>query len=936
MRRFLPASLLLLLCGVILLVVIPHGEDAVDGDIDDAIPPYAAASERLKHEYMMLRDPATGTIPYAIRRREIAFAATLPSRERDLFAARRGRIGNEVWSRVGPGNFGGRTRAVAFDRTGPDTIIAGGVSGGIWRSGDGGQSWTLTTDPAMQPYGASCIVQDPRPGKEQNWYVGTGETYASSASSSGAFYVGNGIYHSSDNGRSWRHLESSASNSPAQRDANDVVSRIAIDYSNLEQTEIYAAVDGGIRRSTDGGETWSYVLGDDIPGANAPEWTDVVVSDSGVVYVAVNGNIFRRGIHRSVDGVSYKRISTTGFPVEFNRIVLALAPSNQNRLYLVGETPESGKGGGFDTARDVFFHSLWTYEYLSGDGTGQGGAWEDRSGNIPEYRPGLGDYNSQRGYNMVLAVKPDDEDVVFLGGTNLYRSTDGFRTTENTRWVGGYRNGSFDVSRATSPLFEDLAYPNHHPDLHVVDFDPTDPDRVLTGSDGGLHVTGNGMAADSIEWISLNEGYITSQFYSIGVNQSRSGADFLVGGTQDNGSWLRSDPESDGAWKVAGGSDGGYAAVLGSGERVVISKQLGLLFAVDVDLFGTIETWRRLDPVDRDPFLFLFPFAIDRTDESIYYANFRSILSLDDIDAVEEFNDSAVADLWRTVRYEALPQRPFNRLISTVAVSEGNPSHRIWYGSSRGDVFRLDDPNGEDSTVVDVTAEIFPQDAYIVCIAVDPENGDRATVVFSNYGVPSIFHTTDAGESWENVSGNLEENPDGSGAGPSCRWVKILYNHGTPTYLLGTSTGLFATHTFDGTNTNWTRLAESTIGSSVVTMIDARPHSGFVAVATHGAGVYTATFDISGVTDESRHESGLSVRPNPVRDRAVVAWDTGRVSNESVILELFDATGRMVLRQNAARGKVEIDVDDLESGAYVVRVSGEDGVVGVEEMVVRR
>ena len=131
--------------------------------------------------------------------------------------------------------------------------------------------------------------------------------------------------------------------------------------------------------------------------------------------------------------------------------------------------------------------------------------------------------------------------------------------------------------------------------------------------------------------------------------------------------------------------------------------------------------------------------------------------------------------------------------------------------------------------------------AYVGCIAVDPRDASRLLVVYPNYELLSIFLSTDGGQSWTPVAGNLEEHRDGTGAGPSVRWAATLYVHDRPVYFAATSAGLFSATRLDGMNTVWVQEGAGTIGSVVVDMVDARHSDGYVAVGTHGNGVYTAT-----------------------------------------------------------------------------------------------
>ncbi|MCH8286041.1 hypothetical protein IIB79_05865, partial [candidate division KSB1 bacterium] len=154
---------------------------------------------RARYEWMRTRNPRTNEIPPNIRARELAYASTLPTKENYIEVLRKSGSSENVqildWVPRGPFNVGGRTRALAIDVTNENIILAGGVSGGMWRSTNGGETWTKTTSPD-QLHSVSSIVQDTHPGKTNIWYVGTGELRGNSARGRGAPYRGDGVFKS--------------------------------------------------------------------------------------------------------------------------------------------------------------------------------------------------------------------------------------------------------------------------------------------------------------------------------------------------------------------------------------------------------------------------------------------------------------------------------------------------------------------------------------------------------------------------------------------------------------------------------------------------------------------------------------------------------------------------------------------------------------------
>ena len=292
---------------------------------------------RFEYEFMRLKNPQTGEIPRGIARRELDFARRLQTAEsvRSARLYKQNRTSPSTWKHRGPYNIGGRTRALGLDIRDENIILAGGVSGGMWKSTDSGQSWRKTTLP-NEIQSVTCLVQDTRTGEEDTWYYGTGEYRGSWGIS------GDGIFKSTDNGDHWTLLEATSTNTPERLDHDfDWTWRLALDTSNLEEDEIYAAAYGSIYRSVDGGVTWDCVLGgeDEYGGRRAHAYTDIVISETGVLYAALSWGL-DQGIWRSEDGVQWTNITPVDWPSFFARVIIAMAPSNENVVYFFSDITE--------------------------------------------------------------------------------------------------------------------------------------------------------------------------------------------------------------------------------------------------------------------------------------------------------------------------------------------------------------------------------------------------------------------------------------------------------------------------------------------------------------------------------------------------------------------------------------------------------------------
>ena len=873
---------------------------------------------RIMYEWMRLRNPATGEIPAGIRARELSFARTIPTRE---FLSKSGQDMLE-WTPRGPIRIGGRTRALGIDRRNPNIVNAGGVSGGMWHSTNGGASWTKATRPD-QHHSVTTLIQDPRPGQEDIWYYGSGEFIGNSANAPGGPYLGTGLYRSTDNGATWELFGfEPAGESPVFDRAYDVFFNLAIDPTNTSQLEFYAATYGLIYRFD--GVTREPLLIDDPNSPTFSSFSDVAVTDGGVVYAALSSDGGMGGLWQSPDGDEWTEITPAGWPSVFQRVVIGIAPSDQNIVYFLGHTPGTGPSD----------HSLWRYNALDD-------SWEDRTANLPtaeqfsvpsNFPEDLGAFDSQNGYDLVIAVKPDDPNVVFIGGTNLYRSTDGFATPDNTHWIAGYHPTLF-------------VYPNHHPDMHAIAFDPTDPNRMYTGSDGGVHRTDDALAINTqrtpVSWTPLNDGYRTTQFYTVALDESEPGDHVIVGGMQDNGTVYTNESTGTLPWigDILGG-DGAYADIADGREHFYVSAQNAQIFRLRIDDAGNVTQAARVDPTE-DEFgrgLFVTPFHLDPNNQRRMYLGGGSALYRNsNLLAIEDGSMEETDQNWTRLE-NTDTNGGVVTAVTPVAVSA--TSTRVYYatlhsGTSQSRIFRLEDAHIGQPSPVDITQrtgpDAMPEGAYISSIAVDPEDPDRLLITFSNYEVRSLFYSEDAGETWTDVSGNLEDNPDGSGSGPSTRWAEILPVSGGTIYFVGTSTGLYSTIELAGDSTEWVQEGASTIGNVVVDMIDSRPVDYTVVVATHGNGIYSTIADLDLTQVEPLDPGEVYVLsepfPNPFQSTAQVAF---RVAHEQdVSARLYDAMGREVDRLFEGRVQPDegytiiIPAGTLANGVYRYLVEGE-------------
>jgi photosystem II stability/assembly factor-like uncharacterized protein len=427
------------------------------------------------------------------------------------------------WTPVGPTNIGGRVADIVAHPHNPQVFYVAAASGGIFKTTDGGLSWTAVFDQSPS-LSMGALAMDPA--HPDTLYAGTGE-----ACSAGYSYFGTGIYRTINGGLTWQ---------PRGLSNSRYIARIVLDPEDPQRIwvaamgELYAtSSERGIYLSTDGGASWQQKLFvNDSTGAS-----DVVVHPESpqTIYAAMWQRIrspeVRRaggrgsGVFRSTNGGSTWTRLTDGLPAQaenVGRIGLAISPSEPNVLYAI-YADDPGEFMGL---------------YRSGDGGETWGRTNDAA---------LVNLFSDFGwYFGNVRVRPDNSNVVFALGVYLFRSTNGGQSWNN---VGG----------------------GVHVDHHAMCFDPAQPFHILLGNDGGAYrSTNNGNS-----WTFL-PGLPVNQFYAATVDAQHPLRRY--GGTQDNGT-LRTPTGASSDWQQILGGDGFYVLVDPANElRIYGEYQWGSLY----------------------------------------------------------------------------------------------------------------------------------------------------------------------------------------------------------------------------------------------------------------------------------------------------------------------------------------------------------------------
>lgn len=400
-------------------------------------------------------------------------------------SAKRASLGLE-WNFIGPTNRGGRTRALIVDNENNQRLYTGGVAGGLFISENKGASWEVYDD-QLENLMVSTIAQGPN----GTLYVGTGGDFGGS----GDEIPGGGVYKSTDRGQTFVRLQST---DPATSGLHwETINRIEVNPTNDD--EVLAGTRLGLYYSNDGGLTWNQTIYVDpnctIFGGGRID--DVEWTKGGVVYIGYNGGVYRSS--NPSDACSYESI-TSGIPSSSSRIDITFCKSDENIVYAM-QVNGSGQLAGM---------------YQSTDGAVN---WTDFSpappSSVIDSTFNLFGDNGQGIYDLAIEVAPDDCDMIYVGGVQTYRI-----------------NGSW--TRIAENFAPEASGFYVHSDKHYFVFDESsNSNTMFICSDGGIGYTDNALA-DQPLFYTINRNYGTTQFY--GIAASADGR--VIGGTQDNGTWL--------------------------------------------------------------------------------------------------------------------------------------------------------------------------------------------------------------------------------------------------------------------------------------------------------------------------------------------------------------------------------------------------------------
>ncbi len=602
-------------------------------------------------------------------------------------------ITSASWTWIGPGNIGGRVRSIVINPSDPNIMYAGSVSGGIWKTTNGGTSWQIMDD-FMANMAVATMVMDPT--DPNTIYAGTGEGYGSYDALRGA-----GVFKTTNGGTTWTQLASTANSNWYH------VNRLAISPTN--NLILLAATGSGIWKSTDGGTSWTQAATGNLYDVN-------FASDGSHAIASSN---YGAGKYSTDGGSSWNTSTFTSLPVLgwVGRIEVAFAPSNASIVY-ASVNNNSG---------EVWKSTDYGQTYSL---TNTGNSF-------------LG---TQGWYDNIVWVDPTNASNVMVGGIDLWRSTDGGTTlTQVSQWW------SAPTLSAHGDQHMIVEHPNFNGSTNKTIFVGNDGGVYKANDYSTVALTSGWTELNNNLGITQFYGGAGSPLTGVieGGTQDNGHLQY----NPDNGTegWTTVSG-GDGGFAAIDPADPTYAYneyIFGQINRS-ISGASEMIWGHYWN--GTIWTDKSAPYIitEARDYLgnFIAPFILDPNDSNRLYMGLESLWRSNDVKAPGGAY-SATGPSWYVVKAAAS-----GNPISAIAVLDGN-ADVVWVGHNNGDVYKTANGTSATPTWVKMDDGTNPlPNRYVTRITLDKTDTNKVYVTFGGFSADNVWMTTDNGSTWADRTGS--------------------------------------------------------------------------------------------------------------------------------------------------------------------------------------
>lgn len=746
-----------------------------------------------------------------------------------------GEAGNN-WEERGPNDIGGRTRAILFDPndSSNNTVFAGGVSGGLWKNTNISSASSQWVQVQNVPGNLSVTSITVDPNNSNRWYLGTGEQYTAGD------VVGNGVYVSNDGGNSWNSInippagpatfEFNASNLFLSGIfyVNDIVA-----WDNNGNTELFVGVGAhvygssrnptnwlglqtaGLYRSTNNGASWNRIessnLQFDFQGTPYPIIpNDFEVGADGKLWM---GTITTPGIggggggrvFSTTNGSTWSEAGASPL-TDSNRVEIAVSSTNANKMYALTQ--------GVNDPVHVYsttngFSSITTRALPN-----------DADQGIP-----ANDFcRGQAFYDLMIEVDPNNDNILYVGGIDLFRSSNSADSwTQISKW-------------SNNPGLNTLSAPLVHADQHAMTFRPGNSNQAVFGNDGGIYYASNlSGASNSSSAIGVrNNNYNVTQYVKAGIGPNGNGSTNVIftAGAQDNGSQAfrngNAAPGINGSEELSDG-DGFYTFVDKDGQYMIATFVNNVIYRFNLPWNGQGRRQGGATTLSSDQSRGDFVNQMDYDSDANRLLTNNSNASQNAIKSINVASNSS-----GSITNSALTAKPTAFRASPFA-------NNVWHiGLANGGLLRLNNVSNSSASFTTINTPFVGSVSSI-------RYGETANDIFvtiHNYGVVSVWATSNGGSSWQNKEGNL----------PNLPVRDLLQNPlNRNEVMLATQLGVWSTSNFNATNPTWSQAYNGMSDASVTSFdywaVNGDDNNNQIIASTYGRGVFTGSFTSNAVLD---------------------------------------------------------------------------------------